>query len=418
MNGLQLTHRSWLLGVLVSLSACKDAAPAQPEPEVTKSTATTPKPRAEAEPQADAVPPVANLVPGSEKKPLLRGVEVSIPAGKLRVGSPTGARYRDPSREADDLTLTLSAFKIDALPYPNDPAVPPKVDVDRKEATKLCEAEGKRLCSELEWERACKGDENLEYPAPGSTFDAAACKAKPAECQSPFGVFALGAFGREWTANEVTRGLGDSLRTAVVRGASAGENTRPSAYRCAARDAATPDSRSSSLTFRCCRGPVQPLKYPEEPTSARFVEKTLSREELGRILKGLPSLADVSETFRLFSAREIEQGLDAAHTSRVRMAPWLAAGSVLEWSPVHGETVWVLSGDTPRGAMLLALYPVRDQRFILIGTMEAANEHTPFIVGYKPDAPAELLFSTCWGCGGEGGAIKLGEDARVAIEPR
>jgi hypothetical protein len=32
--------------------------------------------------------------------------------------------------------------------------------------------------------------------------------------------------------------------------------------------------------------------------------------------------------------------------------------------------------------------------------------------------PGEVLFSSCWGCGGEGGALSLGEDSRVQIVQR
>ncbi len=348
--------------------------------------------------------------------PLARGLEIAIPAGSVRTGSATGAKYRDPSQEADEVAVALRAFKIDALPYPNDPSQRVRGDVNRREANALCEAEGKRLCSELEWERACKGDENLVYPARSEGFDPARCKADLSVCRSGFDVAAMGALGREWTGSNVTRGLGDGLRTAVVRGA--GPGAKPSQHRCAARDAATPDSKSSSLLFRCCRGERPTATYPEEPESPRFVEKTWPRDKVLAVLKSIPALQDTAEIFRLFSAREVDQGLESAHTSRTRMAPWIATPSMFLWSPVHGEQVWVLSGDTPRGAQLLVIYPLPGESYALIGTFETAQEHAPFVIGYKPDAPKELLFSTCWGCGGEGGAIVLGEDARIAIVPR
>jgi len=370
-------------------------------------------------PVPEAPPPApAPSAPIANEKAPEKGVEIEVAAGSLRVGSPTGSRDRDPTQEADDIALSLGAFRIDALPYPNDPAQAPRTDTNRKQAADLCAAEGKRLCSELEWERACKGDENAMYPAPTNDFDPARCKADLKACRSPWGVFALGVYGREWTSSDVTFGLGDTLRTAVVRGASASPTTTARQYRCASRDAATPDSKGSSLTFRCCRGPVNDAKYPVEPERPQFEEQKLSKEALTKILTSVPAMRDVAETFRLFSAREIDQGLEDAHTSRMRMAPWIAAPSALAWSPVHGEQVLVLTGDTPKGALLIALYPLRDGSYTLIGSLESAQEHLPFVVGYKPDAPKELLFSTCWGCGGEGGAISAGEDARIAIQPR
>ncbi len=409
-RGLSKTLVSSVLSVLAVGCERDQQRAAQSEPSV------APPSRATDAPALDLPEPSVPAAPIVQEAVLTRGREIAVPAGKLRAGSPTGTKDRDPSHEADDVAIALGAFKIDALPYPNDPAQAFRSDVDRSEASALCAAEGKRLCSELEWERACKGDENLAYPALANEFDPARCKASLGACRSAFDVLALGALGREWTDSKVTRGLGDTLRTAVVRGA--GPGAKPAQHRCAARDAATPDSKSRSLLFRCCRGERNNLTYPEEAERERFVEKTLSREKLAEVLKSMPALSDVAEIFRLFSAKELDQGLDRARTSRARMAPWVAAPSMLVWSPVHGEEVWVLSGDTPRGALLIVLYPLRDGSYTLIGSFETAQEHAPFVIGYKPDAPKELLFSTCWGCGGEGGAISLGEDARITIAPR
>ncbi len=367
-------------------------------------------------PKAKTPEPAPGAAPLPSETLPVKGVEIEVAAGTLRVGSPTGSRDRDPTQEADDIALTMNAFRIDALPYPNDPGHAPRTDVNRREAAALCEADGKRLCSELEWERACKGDENSTYPALTNDFDPVRCKADLKACRSPWGVFALGVFGREWTSSDITLGLGDTMRTAVVRGASGGALVKQ--HRCASRDAATPDSKGSSLTFRCCRGALNDGKYPVEPERPQFEERKLSKDALRKILTSLPAMRDVAEIFRLFSAREVDQGLEEAHTSRMRMAPWIAAPSALAWSPVHGDEVLVLSGDTPNGALLIAVYPLRDGSYSLIGSLQSAQEHAPFVVGYKPDAPKELLFSTCWGCGGEGGAISAGEDARIAIEPR
>lgn len=397
------------LGALGVLAACETSAPAAEPLAVAEPALMLP-----AAPPAEA--PIEAVPMPSAPATVARGREIEIPAGTLRAGSPTGTRERNPSSEADDVSIALGAFHIDALPYPNDPALPPRGDVNRSEAGQLCAAEGKRLCSELEWERACKGDENLIYPAMSHDFDPAGCKADLNACQSPFGVFALGALGREWTSSDTTRGLGDSLRTAVVRGAST--SAAVAQHRCAARDAATPDSKSGTLIFRCCRGAANKATYPDEAERPPFVEKALPPQALASLLKSLPAMREVAEQFRLFSAADFDLSLQAAHSSRARMAPWVAAPAALAWSPVHGEEVLVLTGDTPRGALLIAMYALADGRYSLIGSLESAREHTPFVVAYKPDAPRELLFSTCWGCGGEGGALTLGEDARVTLEPR
>ncbi|HMI94009.1 MAG TPA: SUMF1/EgtB/PvdO family nonheme iron enzyme, partial [Polyangiales bacterium] len=198
---------------------------------------------------------------------------IAIPAGELTLGSMPGSSGRDPALEADLVSLQLPAFEIDRLPYPNDLAQPYRTGVDRDEAVALCAQRGKRLCSELEWERACKAGNDALYPT-GATLDLAACKREPAQCATAEGVLALGIAQREWTASSVAAGLGNPLRSSVVRGAST--DAAPAQHRCAARAGATPDTRDADLGFRCCRGDGAEVAYPSEP--ARELTRPLALE--------------------------------------------------------------------------------------------------------------------------------------------
>ena len=62
------------------------------------------------------------------------------------------------------MSTNVDGFHIDRLPHPNDPAARPTTGVTREEAEALCANDGKRLCTEVEWERACKGDTLRDYP--------------------------------------------------------------------------------------------------------------------------------------------------------------------------------------------------------------------------------------------------------------
>src|SRR3546814_21151000 len=44
------------------------------------------------------------------------------------------------------------------------------------------------------------------------------------------------------------------------------------------------------------------------------------------------------------------------------------------------------------------------------------NEPAPVAVGYSNGSRRELLWSACWGCGGEGGAITFRDDGRRSEE--
>ena len=361
--------------------------------------------------------PAPVRAPEKPQEPVVKvqaGLEIEVPAGTLRMGSPTGSADRDPAREADDLTVEVPAFRIDAWPHPNDPALPVTTGVSRAEAARLCAKDGKRLCRELEWERACKGDANLSYPGV-EPFEAARCASEPARCATPFGVLAMGALGREWTSDDAKGGVGDVMRSAVVRGAA--RHAAPRLHRCAARDGATPDSRSDTLTFRCCRGEASPLTpYPSEPEKPAFEEASLP--DVRAALASMPETRELASQFQLFTADDRTRSLQAAGHSRSGVAPWQVAEKPLHWRPVRGEELVVLTGHTPRGAVLVAYYPLAGGKSLFAGSYETKGEHTALIVAYKTDVPRELLFSSCWGCGGEGGAIELGEDSLVHIVQR
>jgi hypothetical protein len=336
------------------------------------------------------------------------GAELTIPAGTLSAGSAPGSPHRNPAREADGVAIELAGFAIDALPYPNDPAQPTLRLARRAEAAALCAAQGKRLCTELEWERACKGNEQREYPT--GSFDPALCAQDRSACASAFGVFAMGTEGREWTASDAT---GPGGRKAVVRGAP--KDAKAEQHRCAAREAVSPDGKDESLTFRCCRGPAPEVDYPEEPAYPPFAEQELTLEQVRARLAAMPETAALAAAFRPFRAEEVARRLSAQDHKRASLAPWIWTTKELVWSPGPGERIAVLAGDTPQGAILVAFHPTSAGGAHFATSYMTQGEHEPIVVAYKPDTPTQVLFSTCWGCGGEGGALEIGSDARVRI---
>lgn len=190
-----------------------------------------------------------------EEPPKETGPVVTIPAGVLLAGSACNGVPRVTDEELVHESIPMEEFTIDALPYPNDPAQPPKVGVTQQEAAALCEADGKRLCTELEWERACKGDKNTAYEY-GAAYKKDACKpgttlgARP-ECVSSFGVKDMHGVVFEWTSSRWGRDDGADLMT--VRG-----NAKTSDVvkdRCANGQGRTATEKSEELGFRCCSGP-------------------------------------------------------------------------------------------------------------------------------------------------------------------
>ncbi len=79
-----------------------------------------------------------------------------MPNGALVAGTPPDAFPRLADEEIPGEQFILNGF-IDVFPYPNEEGAIPLTNVSQEEARGLCAEKSKRLCTELEWERACKG---------------------------------------------------------------------------------------------------------------------------------------------------------------------------------------------------------------------------------------------------------------------
>jgi hypothetical protein len=188
---------------------------------------------------------------------------VWIPAGTVRAGSVLDDVPRVADAEMPGVDVALGGFYIDVLPFPDEPGAIPSTNVSRDEAATLCQSQGKRLCSELEWERACKGPDDSRYEY-GATYDAHVCgtdltarrpSGELTACKSAFGVREMHGGPREWTDSPWNRGSAARADGAlgVLRGGNdaAGEV----ATRCAFARSMAPASHSPVTGFRCCAGP-------------------------------------------------------------------------------------------------------------------------------------------------------------------
>lgn len=197
----------------------------------------------------------ATDAPAGPKCP--RGM-VLVEGGSFMMGS---AR-NDPERNFGDKSFTsveVQPFCVDYYEYPNGRGLTPKTKVSFKSAVARCKRKGKRLCSEEEWEKACKGKAGTRYPY-GNQWDPARCNTEDDEgsdrelaksgtfrkCYSGYRVFDLSGNAAEWTSTEWGSGY-------VVKG---GASDRPGYDgRCAARKKKKPGTRDVALGFRCCADP-------------------------------------------------------------------------------------------------------------------------------------------------------------------
>jgi hypothetical protein len=202
-------------------------------------------------------------VPSAETAGAPRAGMAWVPAGILRAGTSLDKTPRIAEEELTGTEIAMGGYYIDLLPYPNEAGAIPTSNVTREDAAHLCEGKGKRLCSEFEWERACKGPENASYEY-GDAYRVASCRTgvsieesarRPSgervTCKSGFGVMDMHGSVWEWTDSPWRRGSKSEL--GVLRGGNskAGELVG----RCANAIGRNVANKGATMGFRCCGGP-------------------------------------------------------------------------------------------------------------------------------------------------------------------
>lgn len=182
--------------------------------------------------------------------------------GRLRSESLEVATTAEPVAEVVD----VDAFYIDRFEFPNRKGSKPVSRVIWAAASEACQEVGKRLCTALEWEKACKGPGNLIY-AYGDDYDEAICGGSMRdpytlgsrqECVSGYGVYDMSGGVREWTADAA----GSRKARRIVKGGLQGNNAR--ATRCAFSMDESAMYADSALGFRCCLDPETSLEESQE----------------------------------------------------------------------------------------------------------------------------------------------------------
>jgi len=182
--------------------------------------------------------------------------------------------------------VRLEAFWIDRYPWPNIEGEPPMTDLSWYEAQARCKALGKRLCTEAEWEKACKGPRGLRYGY-GDRFEPDWCHTdivgseelaaagEHPRCASGYGVVDMLGNVNEWVSDlrrsNDNHGLpwptGSHRGYPILRGGDLGMAGRM--LTCSFRN----HSHNMEYTggddgFRCCRSAARD-STPEQPEATR-----------------------------------------------------------------------------------------------------------------------------------------------------
>lgn len=313
-----------------------------------------------------------------------------VPVGEFLAGSAPGEPGRDPAVEPIESEVELGPFRIDAYPFPGDPSAPPRLGVSSVEAQALCASKEGRLCTELEWERACRGPESNLYPTGKEP-----CKKGDDLCLSGFEVAKMGSIP-EWTASTFAKGS-DFAGKPVARGAptQAPGNER----RCARRFAA---DKSDSVGFRCCYGAPNARSIKEPTLGPPYKEVELGEDELRKLLETDERTKALAKDAQLFKP-------EAARTVLAR-GPGETMGFTLTthaitWQPERGSEYLIVAGRSGEKTSFVLAYFVAGKRKSLAGSFIMKNEPGPIALAYASSIRPRVHFSSCWGCPGETGKI-------------
>lgn len=360
----------------------------------------------------DASPRASGSIGPPEAPPPPKTGMVWIPGGALVAGTPPDAYPRLADEEMPGEQVILHGFYMDVFPFPNEEGAIPRTNVNRAEAAALCEERDKRLCTELEWERACKGPASDAY-ATGAAWDPR-CSEAPQGCATGFDALAMGAL-REWTASDVVPTEKDAARRAALRGAGAKAPAHD--HRCAARSGVDPATTSDDLGFRCCHGAPNAAVVKEATLGQTFERAKLSAEELQKLLAADPRTAGLAKDVKYFRDPDganavIERGSADKKGFTFSVAPLL-------WNPVAGAQYLLVaarSGDST--SFVVAFHVAGKDEYRLASSFVMKNEPGPVAFAYSGYIRPRLHFSTCWGCPGETGKLLHREpDAVVIVQP-
>jgi hypothetical protein len=342
---------------------------------------------------------------------------VRIPGGTLLAGSPPSDTRRVQFAENDMIPSEMTSFEIDALPFPNDPQRAFLTGVTRTEAATACQNEGKRLCTELEWEWACKSAANFPYPT-GYHYDPSVYTEQDRITPvSQFGVFAMGRM-MEWTSSAWGREP-DQIERTVARGYAADFGETPiRGRRCAKRWRLMQDASDARLGFRCCRGTANEAECTiEPPRPPQILYKKMKPDKFAQVIRSIPQLAAIHDNPHMFSDGDVRTVMARRGNDRQELA---AQGIHFHWKPIRwiprqGMELWVAVGRSNRHTFIVALHETKDtSEYVHASSLILWDQPIPLALAYRDGHRDALFWAPCWNCR-DGGKIAFDDEKNEVI---
>lgn len=324
-------------------------------------------------------------------EPAPRPGMVWVPPGPLVAGTPYGKTPRVPDEEMPGEQIVMHGFHVDVYPFPNEPGALPQTSVTQADAIAACVAQGKRLCTELEIERACKGPQNTMYEY-GDVYRAGACGTGTGRapgpngmnptCASGFRVHDLHGGAWTWTASPWKR---DPAKQGLVAIRGGNGPLGELIGRCANGRGVKPDATLTDLGFRCCAGDPNPFEVNievarGEPLSLKPPDNKIAPalEKLAQADEGAPKagklIVERIWIWRPFGNEEIWAGGGCSGTIKSKSGKKRRAGCGLMLGRAGGDAPISL-GFVATDRWQPTLSPGDSSRDVLL---YGGDEHGPF----------------------------------------
>jgi hypothetical protein len=359
--------------------------------------------RGEQQATLDSPPPVTSATAAAQPSRLDR--RIVIASSDFEAGSQPGRVQRVPEWESRPERVRLGEYEIDSKPYASEQGQAPLLGATKDQASLRCAERKGRLCTELEWEHACRGPANTLFSS-GDAWHKECAEGDG--CASGFGVLGMGS-SLEWTASSAgENGMvpGDPL----VRGAyrPAGDDARCSRRR------PLPKLDAPHVAFRCCYGPPNAARVTEPEDGNVFDKINLPPARLKELLAGDPLTKDLATDLKLFSDPE-------GPNTVLSRGPGDRMGfdfttAQLVWRPTRGAEFLLVAGKSGKEtSFVLAYHVLGKDRYSLASSFILEDEIGPVVFAYSPSIRPRLHFSSCWGCPGETGKLLFRAPDGVAI---
>ena len=138
------------------------------------------------------------------------------------------------------------------------------------------------------------------------------------------------------------------------------------------------------------------------PSPVRELRKSV--EEWRALLAAIPPLSSFAAGFSPLGAAATREALQRGR-NRAGMSEWSFVDGPFSWQPSPERIYWIVSGAQGNRLLIAVLEPGPTPKYLASTIL--VEPTAALAIGFSASEPRQLLFTTCYGCAGQGGSIQL-----------